>query len=121
MFELIFSILSLVAFSIIFSSSTNKGIVRFLPFFVRDLVETGNVFGSRRTTLLLSSAVTIAALFSFNSKVQAAADPTIKATNYNMTVKKYEDNDTDDMVTKAIMLVDGKVVDVNSLVVIAKA
>ncbi|WP_199161325.1 hypothetical protein [Lactobacillus sp. UMNPBX17] len=41
----------------------------------------------RRTTLLLSSAVTIAALFSFNSKVQAAADPTIKATNYNMTVK----------------------------------
>lgn len=42
----------------------------------------------RRTTLLLSSAVTIAALFSFNSKVQAAADPTIKATNYNMTVKR---------------------------------
>ncbi|OCX10561.1 hypothetical protein [Lactobacillus crispatus] len=41
----------------------------------------------RRTTLLLSSAVTIAALFSFNSKVQAAADPTIKATNYNMIVK----------------------------------
>lgn len=41
----------------------------------------------RRTTLLLSSAVTIAALFNFNSKVQAAADPTIKATNYNMTVK----------------------------------
>lgn len=41
----------------------------------------------RRTTLLLSSAVTIAALFNFNSKVQAAADPTIEATNYNMTVK----------------------------------
>ena len=36
-----------------------------------------------------------------------------------MTVKKYEDNDTDDMVTKAIMLVDGKVVDKNSLVTIA--
>ena len=35
----------------------------------------------------MSSAVTIAALFNFNSKVQAAADPTIKATNYNMTVK----------------------------------
>lgn len=42
-------------------------------------------------------------------------------TNLNMTVKKYEDNDTDDMVTKAIMLVDGKVVDKNSLVTIAKA
>lgn len=42
-------------------------------------------------------------------------------TNYAMTVKKYEDNDTDDMVTKAIMLVDGKVVDKNSLVTIAYA
>ena len=41
-------------------------------------------------------------------------------TNYAMTVKKYEDNDTDDMVTKAIMLVDGKVVDANSLVVVVK-
>lgn len=41
-------------------------------------------------------------------------------TNYQMTVKKYEDNDTDDMVTKAIMLVDGKVVDKNSLVTITK-
>ena len=41
-------------------------------------------------------------------------------TNYTMTVKKYEDNDTDDMVTKAIMLVDGKVIDKNSLVVVAK-
>lgn len=37
-------------------------------------------------------------------------------TNYAMTIKKYEDNDTDDKVTKAIMLADGKVVDKNSLV-----
>lgn len=41
-------------------------------------------------------------------------------TNLNMTIKKYEDNETDDMVTKAIMLVDGKVVDKNSLVTITK-
>lgn len=41
-------------------------------------------------------------------------------TNYNVTVKKYEDNDTDDQVTKAIMLVDGKVVDKNSLVTVTK-
>ena len=41
-------------------------------------------------------------------------------TNLNMTVKKYEDNDTDDLVTKAIMLVDGKAVDINSLVTITK-
>jgi HK97 family phage major capsid protein len=41
-------------------------------------------------------------------------------TNYQMTLKKYEDNETDDMVTKAIMLADGKVVDVNSLVTLTK-
>jgi len=41
-------------------------------------------------------------------------------TNLNMTIKRYEDNDTDDQVTKAIMLVDGKVVDKNSLVTITK-
>ena len=42
-------------------------------------------------------------------------------TNYAMGVKKYEDNDTDDMVTKGIMLADGKVVDKNSLVTLKKA
>lgn len=41
-------------------------------------------------------------------------------TNYNMGVKKYEDNETDDQITKAVMLVDGKVVDANSLVVMSK-
>ena len=41
-------------------------------------------------------------------------------TNYAVTVKRYEDNDTEDQVTKAIMLVDGKVVDKNSLVVLKK-
>lgn len=41
-------------------------------------------------------------------------------TNYNVTVKRYEDNDTEDQVTKAIMLVDGKVVDKNSLVTLKK-
>lgn len=39
-------------------------------------------------------------------------------TNLNMTMKRYEDNDTDDQITKAIMLVDGKVLDKNSLVVL---
>ena len=41
-------------------------------------------------------------------------------TNLNMTIKRYEDNDTDDMVTKALMLVDGKVIDKNSLVTLTK-
>lgn len=39
-------------------------------------------------------------------------------TNLNITMKRYEDNDTDDQITKAIMLVDGKVLDKNSLVVL---
>lgn len=41
-------------------------------------------------------------------------------TNLNITIKRYEDNDTDDMVTKALMLVDGKVIDSNSLVTLTK-
>ena len=39
-------------------------------------------------------------------------------TNYQMTVKTYEDNDTEDQVTKAVMVCDGKAVDVDSLVVV---
>lgn len=41
-------------------------------------------------------------------------------TNYAMGVKKYEDNETDDMVTKGIMLADGKVVDTGSYVPLKK-
>ena len=41
-------------------------------------------------------------------------------TNLNMTMKRYEDNDTDDQVTKAIMLVDGKVLQKDSLVILKK-
>lgn len=39
-------------------------------------------------------------------------------TNYNVTVKRYTDDDTDDEIVKAIELVDGKVVDKNSLVTV---
>lgn len=41
-------------------------------------------------------------------------------TNMGMTVKRYTDEDTDDEVMKAIELVDGKVVDKNSLVTLTK-
>ena len=41
-------------------------------------------------------------------------------TNYAMTVKRYEDNDTEDQITKAIMICDGKPLDVNSLVTVTK-
>lgn len=40
-------------------------------------------------------------------------------TNYNIGIKKYEDNETDDLVTKAIMIADGKVLVKDSLVTIA--
>ena len=40
--------------------------------------------------------------------------------NLSMTIKQYEDNDTEDKITKAVMLVDGKVVDKNSLVTLTK-
>lgn len=42
-------------------------------------------------------------------------------TNYAMTVKTYEDNDTEDQITKAVMICDGKVIDKNSLVTVAKS
>lgn len=42
-------------------------------------------------------------------------------TNYQMGLKKYEDNETDDLVTKAIMIADGKVIVKDSLVVVKKA
>lgn len=41
-------------------------------------------------------------------------------TNYEMRVKTYEDNDTEDQVTKAVMICDGKPIDVNSLVTLTK-
>lgn len=41
-------------------------------------------------------------------------------TNYAMTVKNYEDNDTEDQITKAVMICDGKVIDKNSLVTLTK-
>lgn len=58
------------------------------------------------------SDITIAALFRMEDY--------ILNTNYDMGIKKYEDNETDDIVTKAVMLADGKVVDKHSLVTITK-
>jgi HK97 family phage major capsid protein len=60
----------------------------------------------------LTTATVWAFLFDFSDYVLN--------TNYNVAIKRYEDNDTDDMVTKAVMLADGKVVDKNSLVTLVK-
>ena len=41
-------------------------------------------------------------------------------TNYNMGIQRKQDWDTEDYLTKAVMAVDGKVVDKNSLVTVTK-
>lgn len=41
-------------------------------------------------------------------------------TNYAMRLKTYEDDDTEDQITKAVMICDGKVIDKNSLVTVTK-
>lgn len=41
-------------------------------------------------------------------------------TNYNMGVQRKQDWETEDMLTKAVMILDGKVVDKNSLVTVTK-
>ncbi len=41
-------------------------------------------------------------------------------TNYNMGISKKQDWDTEDMLTKAVMIVDGKVIDKGSLVTLSK-
>ena len=73
-------------------------------------VVLNNYMGSYADTVTSDTVVA----FLFNPKDY------ILNTNYQMTIKKYEDNETDDLVTKAIMLVDGKVVDKNSLVTVTK-
>ena len=40
-------------------------------------------------------------------------------TNFAVGIKTYEDNDTDDIVRKSIMVVDGKPIDYTSLVKLA--
>lgn len=60
-----------------------------------------------------ASGEVFAAIFRMGDYVLNAA--------YNVTLKQYEDNLTEDIVRKAIMLADGKTVDVNSLVLLKKA
>lgn len=59
-----------------------------------------------------TSDTVVAFLFNFSDY--------ILNTNLQMTVKQYENQETDDKVTKAYMLADGKVVDKNSLVTLTK-
>ncbi len=61
-------------------------------------------------------AATAGQTFAFIFKM----DDYVLNTAFNVTLRQYEDNVTDDIVRKAIMLADGKVVDANSLVVLNK-
>ena len=60
--------------------------------------------------LSVTADTIVAAIFDFSHYVIN--------TNYAMTIRKYTDEATDDQVTKALMLVDGKTVDKNSLVTV---
>lgn len=59
-----------------------------------------------------TSKAIVAAIFNFSDYALN--------TNYSMTVKKYIDEETDDRITKALMLTDGKTVNKNSLVTLSK-
>ena len=64
-----------------------------------------------------SSTLTTGKIFAFIFNFADYAMNTL----YNMGVQRKQDWDTEDMLTKAVMSVDGKVIDKNSLVTIAKS
>jgi HK97 family phage major capsid protein len=75
----------------------------------REVVLCGDYMDSFSPTL--EAGKIFAFLFNFS-------DYTLN-TNYNMGIQRKQDWDTEDLLTKAVMAVDGKVVDKNSLVTIA--
>ena len=77
----------------------------------RTVVLCGDYMDSFSTTL------TAGKIFAFLFKFSDYTMNTI----YDMGVQRKQDWDTEDMLTKAVMSVDGKVIDKNSLVTIAKA
>lgn len=77
----------------------------------REVVLCGDYLDSFSSTL--ASGTIFAFIFNFS-------DYTLN-TIYDMGIQRKQDWDTEDLLTKAVMSVDGKVVDKNSLVTIAKA
>ena len=80
----------------------------------RYLFEREVVLNDYMTSLgdTISTDTIVAALFNLEDYVLN--------TNYAMGVREYIDNETEDKVRKSVMLVDGKVIDKNSLVTITK-
>jgi HK97 family phage major capsid protein len=77
----------------------------------RSVVLAGSYLDSFASTL--TAGKIFAFLFNFNDYVVN--------TIYDMGIQRKQDWDTEDLLTKAVMSVDGKVVDKGSLVTIAKA
>ncbi len=75
-----------------------------------------------RTVILNDYMANYAATVANDTVVAFLFDPKdyVLNTNYNMGIQRKQDWDTEDFLTKAVMAVDGKVVDKNSLVTITK-
>lgn len=85
----------------------NGGLVRMLN--EREVLLTDDM---PSITATVESDTIVAALFNLEDY--------ILNTNYSMGIREYYDEETEDKIKKSVMLVDGKVVDINSLVTITK-
>ena len=75
-----------------------------------------------RQVILNDYMTSYAATLDTTAVVAFLFDPSdyVLNTNYNMGIQRKQDWDTEDYLTKAVMAVDGKVVDKNSLVTVTK-
>ena len=75
-----------------------------------------------RTVILNDYMTSLCATISADTVVAFLFNPKdyILNTNYTMGIREYYDEETEDKIKKSVMLVDGKVLDVNSLVTVTK-
>ena len=75
-----------------------------------------------RTVILNDYMTSLGATISADTVVAFLFNPKdyILNTNYTMGIREYYDEETEDKIKKSVMLVDGKVLDVNSLVTVTK-
>jgi HK97 family phage major capsid protein len=75
-----------------------------------------------RTVVLNDYMTSLGSTISSDTVVAFLFNPKdyILNTNFTMGIREYYDEDTEDKIKKSVMLVDGKVVDVNSLVTVTK-
>lgn len=80
----------------------------------RTLLGRQVILNDYMTSLGATISVDTVVAFLFNPKDY------ILNTNFTMGIREYYDEETEDKIKKSVMLVDGKVVDVNSLVTVTK-